>query len=260
MDLFDSHAHLGATEFYEDLPLVIQRAKDVGVKKIANCSDSYEDFARVVQLKQDYPDICLCCLGLHPEVAARGLDYINKSLKFMEQHVDLMNAVGECGLDYSREENGTRFQQITLFRKMCQFAVKHELPLIVHCREAGDDVLAVLAETGVNRVDMHCYAGDLDLAEKLMSLGIDIRFSFNGILTFKKGDDVREVAAHLPLGLMMLETDSPCLAPVPKRGKRNEPSYLPIILDALVKVRGEDKDYLSKVIFDSTMNFYGLDR
>lgn len=259
MKFFDSHAHLCAHEYAKDIDEVIKRSQEAGVMHIATCTDSLEDFRANIELKKKYPDYFVLCLGLHPEIASAGEEYFQKGLRAMEENISLMGAVGEVGLDYHYDDvDENHALQKRLFELMCIFANEHDLPLIVHCREAEEDCFKILAKHRVKRVDMHCYAGDVGFANRLRSLGIDVRFGFNGILTFKKASDRKEVVAQLPLGMMMLETDSPVLAPVPYRGRRNEPAYITKVLDAMIKVRGEDAEYTASVLYNATMDFYGL--
>ncbi len=259
MNYSDSHAHLGAKEFASDRDEVVQRAKATGLKLIANCTDTLDDFSATIDLKRKHPEICLCCLGLHPDSIPQGNERRNAAIALMEQNVDFMDAVGEIGLDfhYGIGEQNHR-EQRELFASMLDFSSLHQLPAVIHCREARDDLWEILRSKNVKKIYLHCYEEDLGFATKLISSGFDCYFGFNGILTFKSADSVREVCRNIPLERLLIETDSPCLSPVPFRGQRNEPMRVIPIAQFIADLRGIEVETLTRVVLDNAKRFYGI--
>ena len=256
--LSDSHAHLGTRDFQSDYHQVIERAKQAEVGLIANCTDTLDDFDHTLKIKREYPDLCLCCLGLHPDSIPQGEAAFREGLARMETDVDLMDAVGEVGLDYHYgvgEENH-RIQRYIL-ETMCDFASGHHLPIVIHCREAGEDLLRILESKKLGKIYLHCYEEGLEFAENLLARGYDCIFGFNGIITFKNAESLRQTAAKLPLERIVTETDSPCLAPVPFRGRRNEPAYVGQVAEKLAQIRGVDIEEIRRLTMASARRFYG---
>ena len=258
MLLFDSHAHLGAFEFAADADVVIQRARNVGVKRIANCADSAETFQSTMALKERYPETCLACWGIHPEFAAVSKDVLAKAITAIKKNSARLDAIGEVGLDYHyTAKPELRARQREIFALMRDLAIEYGKPLVVHAREADEDVFGILTERKPVRVDLHCYAGDWALAQRYLDSGLDIRFGIGGVITFKNAAKTRELVSHLPLDRIMLETDSPCLAPVPLRGQRNEPRNLFYVLKAVSDLRMESLTEVAAAVYASTEAFYG---
>lgn len=257
IQLFDSHAHLGSKDFALDASEVVKRSLAAGVLHIANCADELAEFAPTLALKRDYPKICLCCLGIHPEFAGRGKDYFEKAIKEIRKSISEVDAIGEVGLDYHFSSNEReREQQRYLFGLMCDLAVEYDKPIVVHAREALDDALKILTEKKVKAIDFHCFEGDMDFAKKAMALSDQVYFGANGILTFKSAKKVKEVFSALPLDRVLLETDSPELAPVPFRGKRNEPKNLVYISQTLSDLRFEDLAPITAQVYRNAMRFF----
>ncbi len=257
--LFDSHAHLGAKEFALDYDKVVAQSLAAGVMHIANCSDSLESFTPTLDIKAKYPNVCLSCLGIHPEFVGMGPKYIDRAIKEMVKNIDKIDAIGEVGLDYHYTQSlRQRAEERDLFTKMCELAKKYSKPLIVHSRDADEDSFAILKKSGVEKVDLHCYSGNTALAKEYLASGMDVRFGVGGIITFKTGTKSREVASQLPLDRIMLETDSPSLAPNPLRGTRNEPKNLIYIVKVLSDLRFEDLDKVASQTYDSAERFYGI--
>ena len=256
--LSDSHAHLGTRDFQSDYRQIIERAVQAGVGLIANCTDTLDDFDLTLKIKREYPDLCLCCLGLHPDSIPQGEAAFREGLARMEASVEAMDAVGEVGLDYhygTGEENH-RIQRYIL-ETMCDFTAAHHLPIVIHCREAGADLLKILERKKLGRIYLHCYEEGTAFAQDLIARGFDCLFGFNGILTFKSAENLRQTAAALPLERILTETDSPCLAPIPYRGKRNEPAYVARVADKLAQIRGVESEEVRRMALANALRFYG---
>ncbi|MEE9276378.1 MAG: TatD family hydrolase, partial [bacterium] len=221
--LVDSHAHLDASEFDRDRHGVIDRAASQGVCFILAVGSDIESSRRTLDIAAAYPGV-FCGVGVHPhEVKDTG----KKTLSTLASLADNPKAVaiGEIGLDYHHNHSPHKLQR-HWFREQIRLAVKVGKPVIVHCREASEDVYRILEEEKVWRTGgvVHCFTGDAELARKF--LGLDLHLGAAGPLTFEKSDDLREVFAGIPLERVLVETDSPYLAPPPNRGKRNEPGYV----------------------------------
>ena len=189
--------------------------------------------------------------GVHPHEAAGGMDGVEELLA--DPHVV---AVGECGLDY-HYDHSPRPAQRDVFAAQVVLAHRFDLALVIHTREAWDDTFAVLAAEGVPaRTVFHCFTGGEDEARRALDLGASL--SFSGIVTFKSADDVRAAAALCPLERLLVETDSPYLAPVPHRGEDNRPALVPLVGAAVAEVRGEGIDAVAAATWRNAANFYRL--
>ncbi len=230
----DSHAHLNFEAFDADREAVLQRARESGVDKIIVPSVDLESSRKAVELAEHYPEL-YAAVGVHPEDAEKfSEEQIAQFLKWAG-HPKVV-AVGEIGLDFYRDYN-PRDLQIRVFGRFVRLAKQTDLPIIIHNREADEEVLSLLAEepelAGAPGV-FHCFTGDVAFAKKVLDLGYFI--SFTGIVTFKNSN-LREVLREIPLDRLLLETDSPLLAPVPYRGKRNEPAFVRFIAEEFARVK-----------------------
>jgi len=233
--LIDSHVNLHAPQFDEDRDAVIERARAAGVQLMVNISDRVSNFDKVRALA-DQPDIW-CTVGTHPHEAKENPDLSAQTLIGLAADPRVVG-IGECGLDFHYDLS-PRDIQAKVFRAHATAARETGLPLVVHTREA-DAVMGEILEDeyakGPFRLLMHCYTSGPELARRCAALGA--WFSVSGIATFKAAEDVREVIREMPADRIIVETDCPYLAPVPHRGRRNEPSYIPHILAKLAEVRG----------------------
>ena len=236
--MIDTHSHIFSEEFKEDLPEVIARAKEIGVEKIfmPNIDDtSVEDMLNVCQA---YPDYCFPMIGFHP-TSVEGPDAIYK-VREMKKHLVEGHpyiAVGEVGLDLYWDKTWLKEQQLILDEQI-QWALEWNLPLVIHCREAFPELFQVLEpykHTGLTGV-FHSFTGTVDEARELMDYS-RFMIGINGVVTFKKST-LPEVLQEVPLTKLVLETDSPYLAPVPFRGKRNETSYVKRVAVKLAELYG----------------------
>ena len=233
--LIDSHVNLHAPQFDEDREAVIARARAAGIGLMVNISDRVSNFDKVRALA-DQPDIW-CTVGTHPHEAKENPGLTSAELVALAADPRVVG-IGETGLDFHYDLS-PRDIQAAVFRQHVAAARETGLPLVVHTREADEVMGAILEEeyaAGPFRLLMHCYTSGAELAARAAKLGA--WFSVSGIATFKAAEDVRAVIADMPADRIIVETDCPYLAPVPHRGRRNEPAYLPDVLASLAKVRG----------------------
>ena len=233
--LIDSHVNLHAPQYDEDRQAVIDRARAAGVRLMVNISDKVSHFEKV-RAVADAPDIW-CTVGTHPHEAKEDPDL--SAARLVELAADpRVVGIGETGLDFHYDLS-PRDIQARVFRAHVAAARETGLPLVVHTREADETMAAILeAEhaAGPFRILMHCYTSGAELAARAAALGA--WFSVSGIATFKAAEDVRAVIRDMPADRIIVETDCPYLAPVPYRGRRNEPAYVPHVLAKLAEVRG----------------------
>jgi len=233
--LIDSHVNLHAPQYDEDRDAVIARARDAGVQLMVNISDRVSNFAKVRALA-DQPDIW-CTVGTHPHEAKENPDLSAATLIELAADPRVVG-IGECGLDFHYDLS-PRDIQAKVFRVHAVAARETGLPLVVHTREADDVMGEVLEDEyakGPFRLLMHCYTSGPELARRCAALGA--WFSVSGIATFKAAEDVREIIRDMPADRIIVETDCPYLAPVPHRGRRNEPAYIGHVLAKLAEIRG----------------------
>jgi TatD DNase family protein len=239
----DSHAHLEGKEFDVDREAVIQRALDAGVETIVCVGDgevAADSHATAFRIAEAYPFI-YTTVGVHPHEARLFDDELCARLADLAQHPKVI-AWGEIGLDY-HYDNSPREVQRDAFRKQLRMARERRLPISIHTREAEADTLAILDEewkdSGLGGV-IHCFTGTRGFAEA--ALERDFLISFSGVLTFKNAEDLRETARVLPIDKILIETDAPFLAPVPYRGRRNEPAYVVETARSIAELRGTRSD------------------
>ncbi len=237
MTLVDSHAHIYTKEFKEDLEDVVTRAKEAGVQKIYMPNIDHESIEDMMHVADRFPGYCIPMMGLHPCSVDKGFE---KQLYEVEAYLskEKFAAVGEMGTDLYWDK--TYFeQQQEAFRIQCELALQHELPVVIHCRESIDETIALVkpfAEKGLTGV-FHCFTGSLEQANRITEL--KFRIGLGGVATFKKGG-LEPVIQQVPLEHLVLETDSPYLAPTPNRGKRNEPAYVKMVAEKIASVLDRD--------------------
>jgi TatD DNase family protein len=255
MHYIDSHAHLADAAFDADRDDVIARARDAGAVCIVSIGESIAAADRAADIAASHPRFVYHTAGIHPHDAAdfdgaRDLDAIRR-------HVARgAVAVGECGLDY-HYDHSPRDAQRRAFESQLQVAKELSRPVVVHTREADGDTAAIIgaaADSGVLGV-LHCFTGPHAVAETALAAGWYV--SFSGIVTFKKWDDLA-LLRLVPEDRLLVESDSPYLAPVPFRGKRNEPAFVPRTIERLASVRGTEADTLADVTARNARRFFGL--
>ena len=251
--LVDSHCHLDFKDFADELDDVVERARARGVGRMLTISTHLDRFPGVRDIAERYDDI-YCSVGVHPHEAEHHEGLAKERLIELSQH-DKVVAIGETGLDYFYEHS-PRDAQRDCFRAHIQAARDTGLPVIVHTRDADEDTLEILAdemEQGAFTGLIHCFSSSLELAQKSVEMGLLI--SISGIVTFKKAEELREAVRELPLSSLLVETDAPYLAPMPHRGKRNEPAYVADTAAKVAEIKGVDIDELNAVTGD---NFFRL--
>lgn len=237
MMLIDSHCHLTDRQFDEDLDAVLARAHAAGVGRfiVIGANGDFSHNEKAVALAQAHPSV-FAVVGVHPHDAKTITEETYVQLRQLAEHPKVIG-LGETGLDFYYD-NSPREDQRAHFRRFIQLACELELPLSMHVRDAYSEASATLREEGGGKVRgvMHCFTGTEEEAHELLALGLYI--SFSGIVTFKSAHELRAVAKVVPLERLLVETDCPLLAPVPYRGKRNEPAYVAQVAHTIAEVRG----------------------
>jgi TatD DNase family protein len=251
--LVDSHCHLDFPDFSADLDAIVARAEAAGIGRIVTISTRVQRLDELLAITARFPNV-YCSVGTHPHHADEEDGIPAEQLIELSRHPKVV-ALGEAGLDYFYQ-HGSRAAQERGFRAHIAAARATGLPLVIHTRNADEDCGRILEDEtakGKFRAVLHCYTGGRDLAMKAISLGLSI--SFTGILTFRKSQALRDLAAELPADRIMVETDAPYLAPGKFRGKRNEPCYVVEIAKVLAETRGVSLDEISR---QTTENFFRL--
>ena len=251
--LVDSHCHLDFPDFAAELDEVVARARAAGIGRLVTICTRVRKHAQVLAVAEKFPEI-FCSVGTHPHNAHEELDIDAKALIALTK-IPKVVAIGEAGLDY-HYDNSPRAAQAQGLRQHIAAARETGLPLVIHAREADADMARILEdETGKGAFPavLHCFTGGRDLAFKAIELGHYV--SFTGILTFKNSQALRDIAAALPVDRILVETDAPYLAPLPYRGKRNEPAYVVETAKILAQTRGVTADEIAR---QTTENFFRL--
>jgi TatD DNase family protein len=252
--LVDSHCHLDFPELQADLPGVLARMRENGVTHALTISTTLETFPAVHAVARSQPNLW-CSAGVHPDERRDGREVGLEELVRMADDPKVV-AIGETGLDYFRVEGDTEWQR-ERFRTHIRAARELGKPLVIHTRASAEDTLRIMREEGAAEVGgvMHCFTETWDIARAAMELGFSI--SFSGIVTFKNAKDLKAVAREVPLDRMLVETDSPYLAPVPHRGQSNQPAFVKHVAAEIAALRGIT---LEEVARATTENFFRLFR
>jgi TatD DNase family protein len=261
----DTHAHLDDARFANDRDEVVARAKDAGVKTIVTvgCWESARGFGPVADLLRSHPDV-YAALGVHPHEAASVVDETPYGLirDLASGGVGTANgrvvAIGETGLDYRYRKSPPEAQR-EVFRRHVRLARELNLPLIVHSRDADEETLDILADEGLPEAGgvLHCFTGTIGMARKAVDMGMYL--SFTGIVTFPDAGPLREAVKATPVEKMLIETDCPYLAPVPERGKRNEPSFIVHTAKAIAGIKGVSAEDIGRVTTLNAEELFGID-
>ena len=253
--LVDSHCHLDYNDFEEDFEDILSRAKDAGVTAILNAGNNIGELDNQLAISEKYPFI-YTAVGVHPHNASeyegiKAQDFIAKS-----SHKKVVG-IGECGLDYYYDYSPKQ-TQIDVFREQIIASQETGLPLIIHTRDADDDTIGILKEMYQEKPfsgEIHCFTSSKKLADFALSIGFYL--SASGILTFNKSQEIRDIFSSVPLDRLLVETDAPFLAPIPKRGRRNEPCFVRYTAERLAQIKDISFDELAQITSD---NFYRLFR
>lgn len=251
--LIDSHCHLDFPDFGDELDEVVARAGRAGISHMVTISTHLSRFEGVRAVAERFPNV-FCSVGIHPHEAGTEKEVSTAELVELTHHPKVVG-IGETGLDFYYEHSPRGVQE-RQFRTHIAAARETGLPLIVHTRDADTDTIRILEEEhakGAFPGLIHCFSASQELAERMVAIGLYI--SFSGIVTFKKADELRDVAKTLPEDRILVETDSPYLAPVPRRGKRNEPAYTAFTAARIAELRGVSAADIART---TTANFKRL--
>ncbi|MFZ0370886.1 MAG: TatD family hydrolase [Halobacillus sp.] len=253
--LFDTHVHLNADQFEEDLEATIQRANEAGVEYMTVVGFDHKTIPKAIEIAESHEKI-YAAVGWHPVDA---VDLSDKELKWIEElssHPKVV-AIGEMGLDYHWDKSPADVQK-EVFRKQIRLAKKVKMPIIIHNREATDDIVEILKEEDASEVGgiMHCYSGPVETARECIDMNFMI--SLGGPVTFKNAKLPKEVAKAIDLKHMLVETDCPFLAPHPNRGKRNEPAYVKLVAEQIAELKEITFEEVSEVTTSNALQFFGI--
>ena len=256
MRLFDSHAHLHVAEFADDLDAVLDRARAGGVVGMVTIGTDRETNRAAVALAEKHPDI-RATVGIHPHDAAEATDADFEEMERLARGSSAVVALGEMGLDFFRNLSPPDVQARVLRR---QLALARTLgkPVVLHCRDAHAETLAILAEERVADVGgvMHCFSGDVEIARRCLDMGLYL--SLAGPVTYKNARALPDVARFAPRDRLVIETDCPFLPPQPHRGRRNEPAYVALTAARVAELRGEDPEALAGATTDNAARLFNL--
>ena len=253
MFVIDSHCHLDFPDFAEELDAVVERAGEAGVGLMVTICTRVRKFPEILAIAERYDNV-YCTVGTHPHNAAEETDVTTQELVDLAHHSKVVG-IGEAGLDYFYDHSPHEVQQAS-FRTHIAAARETGLPLVIHSRDAEDDTARILQEEtgkGAFPAILHCFSSDARLAQAGLALGLYV--SFSGILTFNKAQALRDVAASVPMDRLLVETDAPYLAPMPNRGKRNEPAFVVHTLERLARVKDVDPAVMAQ---RTTDNFFEI--
>jgi TatD DNase family protein len=257
MHFVDSHAHLTEDSIYGHIEDIIKEAQNADVRTIINICIDEPNLQRGIELKQRFPWIYLAA-AVHPHDAGQKPIFFDSIVE--KAYKGELVAIGETGLDYHYEHSKRAAQQ-NFLRLHLKLALETQLPVIIHCREAFDDFFSILdQEYQLNGKHapgvLHCFTGTFEEAEKVLARGWYI--SLSGIITFKKGEELREIAKRVPLDRLLIETDTPYLAPQSKRGKPNQPSYLPEIAQTIATVKELPVEKIAEITQSNAYKLFNL--
>lgn len=249
--MIDSHAHLIWDIFQDNMPDIIQSSLDHNIQHAIHPCVELSDLDAMYALREQYPNFISICAGVHP---CHANTWFADSPDIIRQHAQQIVAIGETGLDYFHKDISIDIQTNS-FTEQCQLAKELNKPIIIHCRDAFEDTYNILKNYNLKGV-MHCYTGDKYWAEKFLDLGFYI--SWSGILTYKRSDDLREVASYVPLDRTVLETDAPFLPPQNYRGKTNQPAYMLDTALTLANIKNIPLPELDQITTANTINLFNL--
>ena len=253
--MIDSHCHLDQEPLFKNIHEVLKRSKKIGLSKLLTICTTLESFKKIKKLVE-LDEIIYGTFGIHPHESKN--DFVDKELiiKKVKENRKIIG-VGETGLDFFYNNSDKEIQK-TSFVSHIEAAIDLNLPLIIHSRNAEKDTFNILNEFKNKNIKilMHCFTGSLSLAKKLLEL--DSFFSASGIVTFKNSNDLQKTFDYIPLEKILVETDSPYLAPVPMRGKKNEPSYIKYTIEKIAEIKKIKIDYASKITSQNFNKLFNL--
>jgi TatD DNase family protein len=253
--LTDTHTHLNDKQFDEDREEVIARARKAGVSRIVNVGYNRETIATSLALAESY-DFIYSVVGWHPHDASDMTDEDLEWIESLLKHPKVVG-IGEMGLDYYWD-NSPRDVQAEVFRKQIRLARKVGMPIVIHDRDAHQDIVDILREERAQEVGgiMHCFSGSWEMAKQCLDM--DFFISFGGPVTFKNAKKPKEIAKRVPLDRLLIETDSPYLTPHPYRGKRNETAYVGLVAEAIAELHDLTPEEIAKVTTQNAVRLFNI--
>lgn len=255
MELIDSHSHIYLPEFETDRQLMLDKAEKEGVRKILMPAIDSSTHAGMIELETNNPSNCLSMMGVHPcSVKETYLDELKIAREYLGKRA--FKAVGEIGLDFYWDKTFTE-QQYAAFHEQIEWALQYDLPIVIHSRNSTDECIQVVSEHQKGKLKgvFHCFSGDLEQAQKVIDLGFYL--GIGGVVTFKNSG-LDKVMENIGLDNVVLETDAPYLAPVPFRGKRNEPAYLKYVVEKIAMIKGNSNEDVAEITTANAMNLFSL--
>jgi len=256
MRLFDTHAHLHFPDYAEDLDAVLERARAAGVRGMVTIGTDRETNRAVTALVKRVPDVW-ATVGIHPHDAGEAAEADFEEMERLAGEEPKVVGFGEMGLDFFRDLSPREVQE-KVFRRQIDIARRARKPIVVHCRDAHAETLAVLADERAGETGgvMHCFSGDVEIARRCLDLGLYI--SLAGPVTYKNARALPEVARFVPGDRLVVETDCPYLPPTPHRGKRNEPAYVALTAACIAELRGADPEALCDALTANAAKLFGI--
>lgn len=253
--IFDTHAHYDDDAYKEDLDDVIQKNKDAGIEKIVNVAASLRSCVTTTELTKKYPHI-YGAIGIHPSDTG---ELVDEDIKLLEQYCDneKIVAVGEIGLDYYWDEPEREIQK-KWFDMQLDLARKVKLPVIIHSRDAAADTLDIMKAKKSEDIGgvIHCFSYGTEMAREYLNMGFYL--GIGGVVTFKNGRKLKEVVEYAPIESLVTETDSPYLAPVPYRGKRNTSANIPLVIEEIASIKSMNPVDVEDILWNNALRLYGI--
>lgn len=257
--IIDAHTHLNDQAFDEDIEQVIERSRDNKVIAVINSADTLESFHKIIKIMDKYPGFCLGTLGIHPNEVKETSD-LEVLSSYLEKRIKGVVAVGEIGLDFHYEPSNLEKElQLVMFKAQMNLAQIFNLPIVLHSRDADQTTFDVVVSTKPTvPIYLHCYSGSYETAQRYLNNGIDGYFGIGGVVTFKNARRLLDVVSKISLDRLLIETDAPYLSPIPYRGKRNEPSYLKIVISKIAELKGMSEEEVESTIYENTKRVFKL--
>lgn len=253
--IFDTHTHLNVEQFKDEIPEVMERARELGVSEMAVVGFDTPTIEKSLELSHTYENI-YSIIGWHPTEAGSYTKEIENKLQ-QQLEDERVVALGEIGLDYYWMEDPKEVQD-KVFRRQIAIAKEMNLPISIHTRDAIEDTYKILKEEKIHNIGgiMHSFSGDAEWVKRFLDLGMHI--SFSGVVTFKKAFEVHEAASFVPLDKLLVETDAPYLAPMPYRGKRNEPGYTRYVVEKIAELRNLSFEEVAKITQENAHKLFRI--
>ena len=276
--IFDTHSHCYWDSLIVRIDDIVENMESAGVTHAVQIGCDLESSSKALSLARRFPGRFFATVGYHPEEAQDDgqYGYIEALEALILADRDIIVAVGETGFDHHyldgtdggkspidknhlSEKAKTQIEnQKAWWVMQWEMATRHNLPIVIHTRDARDETLDFMMREGIDRAVMHCFSEDWLFAQTLLDFSPEIYFSFSGIVTYKNAHAIQEAATKIPLNRILIETDSPFLAPQPVRGTENEPAHTRYILDKIISLRNENPEMIERVIYENSLRFYGL--